>query len=82
MKRNLLLGKKLNHINVKMGEYEYAMLRDLVNRWQCSTSEAIRRAIVYTYAKFIGSGVGVTEEELERALQIALFSVKRKSETF
>ena len=78
MKRNLLLGKKDNHINVKMGEYEYAMLNGLVQRWQCSISEAIRRAIVYTYSKFISSGIGLSEEELDKALQIALSDVKRK----
>jgi len=76
--RNLLLGKKPNHINVKLGEYEYAMLQGLVNHWQCTTSEAVRRAIVYTYSKFVHGGVGLSEEELNKALEIALSNLKHK----
>lgn len=59
-------------INARIGEYEYLMLKELVDYWKTTISEAIRRTIVYTYSKFITKRESLSEEELKRALQLAL----------
>lgn len=61
--------------SVRLGIYEYAMLRGLMKHWNTNFSEAIRRAIVYTYSKFVTKREGLSEEDLREALRIALSSL-------
>jgi len=57
---------------VRLGEYEKAMLNKLVEIWNCSEAEAVRRCIVYTFSKYVAKVDKLDEESLMRALSIAL----------
>jgi len=57
---------------IRLGRYEKAMLDRLVRLWGCSTSEAVRRCIVYTFSRYVAKAEKLDEDDIIRALQIAL----------
>ena len=68
-----LIGYKYsNQVTVRLGKYENAMLNKLTEFWSCSSSEAIRRCIVYTFSKMVAKVDVLDEEGLTKALIIAL----------
>lgn len=53
------------------------MLEGLKKYWNCSTSEAVRRAIVYTYSKMVARVEPMDEEALRKALAKALAELEK-----
>ncbi len=70
VKRELGLIRSEN-VNVRLNTYELEALRQLAEKWGVSYSEALRRAVIYTYFKFL-KGREVTEDELIRELVLSM----------
>lgn len=66
-------------ICLRIGEYEMKMLKMMAERWNVSISEAVRRAIVYTFSKFITRSESISEEDLKIALRVALEGIANVS---
>jgi len=72
-KRSRISGYEYPHsVTIRLGDYEKAMLDKLVNVWNCSVSEAVRRCIVYTFSKYVAKVNDLSEESLIKALSMAL----------
>jgi len=56
---------KNQYVGFRVGSVEYNMLTRLREFWKCSSSEAVRRCIVYTYVKFL-MGADISMETLEK----------------
>ena len=76
--RTKIFGYKFDYTStVRLGEYEKAMLERLIEKWNCSESEAIRRCIVFTFSKYVANINEINEENLINALSVALSGLRK-----
>lgn len=67
--------QKERTISFRVDRFVYAMLVGLSRYWNCNYSEAVRRAIVYTYSKIVAGKEPSDEEQLYEALRKALMEL-------